>query len=296
MQELFNTVIAVFIVLTMLSAGFTTTFDQVKSVFRKPALIVSVLAVGILLRPLVGWGAAEVFGLTSAAFVAMVVTASAPGAPFGAKLVMTAKADVSSGAVLQVMLAVVMSFTFAPAANAIIGAADLGSDLSLPVADILKTVVVLQLTPFVVGILMRHWTEGVALKWNEFAARGSSALFLVVLVGALFGSWQTIVDIIGDRVLIAGAIVSAVMIALGYFLSSGDTKTRQATGLVEPMSNSGPCFAAVAIAFGNDPAILGAMTGILLVQLVVGVVVAGYFGKESDASGRSETPAAQAAA
>ena len=75
------------------------------------------------------------------------------------------------------------------------------------------------------------------------------------------------------------------MIALGYLTSRGGTKTRQATGLIEPMSNSGPCFAAVAIAFNNDPNILGAMTGILLVQLVVGVVVASFFGKESNASG-----------
>ena len=280
MEQLFNAVIAVFIVLTMLTAGFTTTFDQLRSVLRRPALIGLVLLVGIVIRPLIGWGAAELFGLASAAYVAMVITASAPGAPFGAKLVMTAKADVSSGAVLQVMLAVVMSFTFAPVANGIISAAELGSDLTLPVRDILLTVVVLQLAPFVVGILMRHWTEDVALEWNEFSSKGSSVLFLVVLVGALLGSWQTIIDVIGDLVLLGGAVAAVVMIVLGYFVSTGEAETRKATGLIQPMSNSGPCFAAVAIAFDGDPAILGAVTGILLVQLVAGVLVAGYFGKE----------------
>jgi BASS family bile acid:Na+ symporter len=64
------------------------------------------------------------------------------------------------------------------------------------------------------------------------------------------------------------------MIALGYFISGGKKRTRHATGLIEPTSNSGPCFAAVAIAFNNDPEILGALTGILLIQLVVGVGVA----------------------
>ena len=123
MEQLFNAGVAVFIALTMASAGFTTTFDQVKSVFKRPLLLALVLVVGIVVRPLVGWGGAEVFGLATPAFIAVLMTASAPGAPFGTKLLMNAGADVSSGAVLQVMLAVVMSFTFAPTANLLIGAA-----------------------------------------------------------------------------------------------------------------------------------------------------------------------------
>jgi BASS family bile acid:Na+ symporter len=172
LEQLFNAGVAVFIVLKMASAGFTTTFDQVKSVFKRPLLLALVLVVGIFVRPLVGWGGAEVFGLAIPAFIAVLITASAPGAPFGTKLVMNAGADVSSGAVLQVMLAVVMSFTFAPTANLLIEAADLGSDLTLPVGRILLTVVILQLLPFLVSILMRHWTEHVALQWNEFASKG----------------------------------------------------------------------------------------------------------------------------
>jgi BASS family bile acid:Na+ symporter len=35
----------------------------------------------------------------------------------------------------------------------------------------------------------------------------------------------------------------------------------------------------VAIAFNNDPEILGAATGIILVQIIVGIIVASYFAK-----------------
>lgn len=280
MEQIFNVIIILFIVLTMASAGFSTTFDQVKSIFKKPLLIVAVLFVGIVLRPLIGWGGAELFGLAVPAYIALVITASSPGAPFGTKLVMMAKGDVSSGAVLQVMLAVVMSFTFAPTANLIIVAADLGSDLTLPVQEILVTVVVLQLIPFFVGILVRHWAEETALSWNDFAVKGSSILFVGVLAFALLGSWETLIDLIGDRVLIAGTLVAAVMLVLGYFVSLGDSTTRKATGLIQPLSNSGPTFAAVAIAFNNDPEILGALTGILLVQIVLVVVVASFWAKD----------------
>jgi BASS family bile acid:Na+ symporter len=70
------------------------------------------------------------------------------------------------------------------------------------------------------------------------------------------------------------------MLAIGYFLSTGTTTLRRTTALLEPCSNSGPAFAAIAIAFNNDPAILGAATAILMMQIVIGIVTASYLGKE----------------
>jgi len=102
---LFNIVLVVFIVSTMLSAGFNTTFEQLANVFRRWQLVVMVVVVGFVLRPLIGWGTAEVFDLATPAFIAMVLLWSCPGAPFGSKLVMTAKADIQTGAVLQVTMA-----------------------------------------------------------------------------------------------------------------------------------------------------------------------------------------------
>ncbi|WP_051062736.1 bile acid:sodium symporter family protein [Ilumatobacter nonamiensis] len=281
-QAIFNTVLIVFIVTTMLSAGFNTTFEQIASLFSKVWLVVAVLVVGFVVRPLVGWGTAEVFSLATPAFIAMALLWACPGAPFGAKLVMTAKADIQSGAVLQVMLASIGSITFAPTANAIIAAADLGDDVSLPVADLIKTVAALQLIPFAVGILTRHWAEERALEWNRFALKTSSITFVFVLAGALLGSWETVIDLIGSKVIVAALVASIVMIAIGYFVSVGESPTKQAAALVQPCTNSGPAFAAAAIAFDNDPEILGAITAILLFQIVAGLLTAVYFSKQND--------------
>ncbi|MDH3683243.1 MAG: hypothetical protein OEV40_25235 [Acidimicrobiia bacterium] len=171
------------------------------------------------------------------------------------------------------------SFTFAPTANLIIEAADLGEEVSLPVGDLIKTIVFLQVLPFVVGLLIRHWNEKSALEWNEFAKKVSGPAFLIVVVLALLGSWRIIVDLIGDRVLLAGVIFPAVMIAVGYFLSSGGYRTRAATSMIQPGSNSGPAFAAVAIAFDNDPAILGTVTALIFMQIVVASPVGTWMGR-----------------
>jgi BASS family bile acid:Na+ symporter len=292
-QALFNTVLIIFIVATMLSAGFSTTFEQVKATFQNIWVVVLALVVAFIVRPLVGWGTAEVLALAVPAFIAMALLWSCPGAPFGAKLVMTAKADVQRGAVLQVLLALIGSITFAPTANAIISAADLGADVSLPVADLIKTVAVLQLTPFVLGMLTRHWAPERAMEWNGFSLKASNLTFVGVLAGALLGSWQTIVDLIGSRTVLAALIASAVVLVVGYLASPGAKPTKRAAALIQPGTNAGPAFAAVAIAFDNDPEVLGAITAILLSQIVIGVLAAVYFARgHSDADSASHTATA----
>lgn len=198
---------------------------------------------------------------------------------------MGAKGDATTGAVFQVLLAVVASITFAPTANLIIEAADLGEEISLPVGDLIKTIAFLQILPFVVGLLIRHYNEKSALEWNEFAKKVSGPAFLAVVVLALLGSWKLIVDLVGSRTLLAGIVFTVVMIALGYFISTGDYKTRAATALIQPGSNSGPAFAAVAIAFDNDPEILGALTALIFMQIVTAAPLGTWMGRDQPDEG-----------
>jgi len=172
---IFNVVLVVFIVATMVSAGFTTTFESLGGVLKRWSLVIMVLFVGFVLRPLIGWGTAELFSLDTPAYIALVLLAAVPGAPLGVKFVKMSGGDVVTGAAFQVLLAVVASLTFAPTANLIIEAANLGDAVSLPVADIIKAVVFLQVVPFAVGILVRHWTEDRALEWNQYAAKVSGS-------------------------------------------------------------------------------------------------------------------------
>jgi len=276
---LFNIALVVMIVATMVSAGYTTTFANLGSVLRKVGLVGLVLVTGLVIRPLVGWGIAELFSLGAPAYIALVLLAAVPGAPLGVKFVMGAKGDVTTGATFQVLLAVVASFTFASTANFILETADLGEGVSLPVGDLLKTIVFLQVLPFVVGLLIRHFNEKSALEWNAFVGKIIGPSFLAVVVLALLSSWQMIIDLIGDRVLLAGILFTVAMIAIGYFVSQGGYKTRAATGLVMPGSNAGPSFAAVAIAFNHAPAILGAVTALIFMQIVVAAPISTWMGK-----------------
>ena len=298
MGGLFNASLTIMIVATMFAAGLATTTKALGSVFKNIWLLILVLITAFVLRPLVGWGLAAVFSLGTASYIVMLLLAACPGAPLGAKFVMTAKGDLTVAASLQVVLAAIGSITFPLVANFMITGAGLGDDFALPVAELIMAVAVLQLIPFVVGIAVRHWTPESALKWRPPTQQIANYTLLIVIVLALLGSWRTILGLFGDFALLAQALFVIIMIALGWFLSRGGKPVRKATALIEPGSNAGPVFAAIAIGFNNDPEILGIATALIFVQIILGTFIASYMGKgdgEEGAAVEAEPAEAQPA-
>jgi bile acid:Na+ symporter, BASS family len=280
MNALLNSVLVVFVVATMLSAGLRTEVSALVAVLRNGLLVLLVLLANLVVVPLLGLAVGILFALSSAGMIALVLVASSPGAPFGAKMAMIQKGDVVTGSVLQVVLAAIGSLTFPVTANVLLGWADLGQDISIPVGRLVLSVGILQLVPFAVGLAMRAWAPGTAASWMAPVARASNLAFVGVLALGVLGSWQQIVDLIGSRTLLAAVVFTAVGAAIGWALSArtGPT-TRTTTGLIAPTRNAGPVFAAVAIAFGNDPPVLAAVSGILLAGLAVELPIASWLAR-----------------
>jgi bile acid:Na+ symporter, BASS family len=280
----FNVALVAFIAATMLAAGLETRVADLVAVLRRGSLLALVLAANLVVVPLLGWGVAWLFGLSTAATIALILVASSPGAPFGAKVAMIQRGDVLTGSTLQVLLAAVGSVSFPLTANVLIGWAGVGGDLALPVGDLVRSVAILQLVPFAVGLALRHWSSDTATGWGGSAQRVSSLSFVAVLVLGLGSSWEQIVSLLGSRTLLAAGVFTVLAAVAGGLLASGSPVRRTTMGGIAPLRNAGPAFAAVAIAFGSDPEILAALSGILLVGLVVCLPVAARL-----ASSRSES-------
>jgi bile acid:Na+ symporter, BASS family len=270
----FNLVLVVFIVSTMLDAGLGTRVVDLASVLRRASLLALVLIANLVIVPLLGLGVAWVFGLGTAATIALVLVASSPGAPFGAKVAMIQRGDVLAGSTLQVLLAAIGSVTFPLTANLLIGVAAVGEELALPVGDLVRSVAILQLVPFALGLAVRHWSPDTAARWAPPTQRLSSLSFVAVLVLGLGSSWEQIVSLLGSRTLVAAGAFTVLAALTGTLLSSGSLVRRTTMGGLAPLRNAGPAFAAVAIAFDGDPEILAALSGTLLVGLAFCLPVA----------------------
>ncbi|MEV6838378.1 hypothetical protein AB0N17_28360 [Streptomyces sp. NPDC051133] len=282
-----NAVTVIFIVATMFAAGLGATVPALRGVFTDVPLLLLALAANMVAVPLLGWGVGALFGLPPAAFVALVLVASSPGGPFGAKLAMVQKGDVVGSAAMQVLLASVGSITFAPTVNGILSAADVGTNVSLDVGALVRTVALLQLVPFAIGLLLRHCATATARSWHPTAAKVSNVTFLIVLAGMLLGTWRDVVDLLGSLTLLAGFLLTAAAFAIGTLLATGPAERRTSMGSVASVRNAGPALAAIGIAFSDQPAILGALAGLLLSGLAAALPIATVLGGRRRASQRT---------
>ena len=276
---LFNAVTVIFIAATMFAAGLGSTLAALRAAFTNVSLLLLVLLANLVVVPLLGWGLAALFHLTTAPFIALILTASSPGGPFGAKLGMVQHGDITTGAAMQVLLAAVGSITFGITANALLTAADVGGGISLDVGALVRTVAVLQLVPFAIGLLLRHYTTDTAVAWHPATVKVSNVTFLIVLAGMLLGNWSDVVALLGSRALLAGFLFSALGFGFGTLLATGSPARRTTMGAVTAVRNAGPALAAIGIAFDNQPAILGALAAVLLSGLCAAIPIAAALGR-----------------
>lgn len=283
-----NAVTVIFIAATMFAAGLKATVPALRGVFVDLPLLLLALIANMVVIPLLGWGIGALFALPPPSFVALILIASSPGGPFGAKLATIQRGDVVAGAAMQVLLASIGSLTFAPTANAILTAADIGTKVTLDVGALVRTVAILQLVPFAIGLLLRRYAEPTAQSWQPTGAAVSNITFLIVLVGMLLGSWHDVVDLFGSLALLAGFLLAAFAFAVGTLLATGPMTRRTTMGGISAVRNVGPALAAIGLAFADQPAILGALAAILLSGLVAGLPIATLLSKRRGAPKRPQ--------
>ncbi|MEV6055136.1 hypothetical protein [Streptomyces sp. NPDC052107] len=269
-----NAVTVIFIAATMFAAGLGATVPALRGVFTNVPLLLLALLANMVIIPLLGWGIGALLDLPSASLVALVLVASSPGGPFGAKLAMVQNGDVVAGAAMQVLLASLGSLTFAPTVNGILTAAGIGTDVSLDVGALVRTVALLQLVPFAIGLLMRRYATPTAQSWHPTASAVSNITFLIVLAGMLLGNWRAVVDLFGSLSLLAGFLFAAAAFGVGTLLATGPTVRRTTMGGVASVRNAGPTLAAIGLAFDDQTAVLGALAGVLLSGLAAALPIA----------------------
>ncbi|MFF5225378.1 bile acid:sodium symporter family protein [Dactylosporangium sp. NPDC000521] len=284
LHQLLNAVTVIFIAGTMFGAGLGATVPALRATFSDVPLLLLVLLANLIVVPLLGWGMAALFSLAAAPFVALLLTASSPGGPFAAKLGEIQGGDVTAAAAMQVLLAAVGSITFGFTANALLRFAGVGSGAALDVGALVRSVALLQLVPFLIGLLLRRYATPTALAWHPVTVKVSNVTFLMVLAGMLLGNWTDVVALLGTRTLLAGFLFSAVSFALGTLLSTGLPRRRTTMGGVAAVRNIGPALAAVSLAFDNAPTVLGALAAVLLSGTAAALPIAAFLARHRTAA------------
>ncbi|MEV0701024.1 hypothetical protein AB0I53_24355 [Saccharopolyspora sp. NPDC050389] len=94
----------------------------------------------------------------------------------------------------------------------------------------------------------------------------------------LLGNWRDVVTLLGSLTLLAGFALATAAFVAGTLLATGSAVRRTTMGSVAAVRNVGPALAAVGIAFGDEPALLGALAAVLLSGLAAALPIAAILG------------------
>ena len=166
----------------MLSVGLELDLVEVRAAARRRGLLVGVVLINFGLLPLLAFGATSALALPSAITAGILLSAFAPGGGTGTLLTRTAGGNLELSVVMLGLLTV-LAVPFTPALT-LASAASLGPT-SLDLSDLLRTLVLFQLTPLLVGVAIRRGSLVNSRRVNAVARPLSNGVFGLLVVGLL---------------------------------------------------------------------------------------------------------------
>jgi BASS family bile acid:Na+ symporter len=184
LDRLFFIAIVLLIFLTMVGMGLTLTTADFALVFKKPLGVIIGVVLQFGLLPLVAMALGRAAGFYHAypfIFLGLILVASSPGGVTSNLMTYLGKGDVALSVSLTA-ICTVLSLLFTPLMITLYVANI--PDFSIPVMEVVKTMLVLVIVPLFVGMLIRWKAEKFAKKAEKpFAILGVFALLFLIVVG-----------------------------------------------------------------------------------------------------------------
>lgn len=240
----------------MFGMGLTLRGADFALVARRPLAVLFGLIAQFLIMPLTAWGIGQLFGLTSALLVGMVLVGSAPGGTASNVVVYLAKGDVA----LSVTLTSV-STLLAPLLTPLLVLLLAGSDLPVGFADLFVSIAQVVLLPVVAGLLIRAFADRYVRRVLPYLPL-VSVLGVALVVTAVVGANSGTIAQSGLLLMFAVVAHNCAGLALGYGaarLAGLDESARRAVSVEVGMQNSGLASSLATTHFTAAAALPGAL-------------------------------------
>lgn len=279
----FNSILIVLPILTVLmfDLGLSLRVHDFIDIFTKPRAMLSGLVGQLVILPLIALGIGSVCHLQPEFFIGLMLIACCPGGSSSNIFSKLAKGDVALSVSLTALSSIITLFTLPIIMQ--MTTARLGDEvgISLPVGNLLKQNLFTMLLPIVVGICVRRWAEGAALKIDKVLSK--CAFPALMLLAAIFFVQNKTVIIAQFGTLglaTGGLILSSILVAALISSVFRLKKTEKRTIVIEVgMQNAAQAIAVATspFVFANaviaTPAIIYAL--LMNVVLLLYVAVAG---------------------
>ncbi|MEK9677810.1 MAG: bile acid:sodium symporter family protein [Rhodospirillaceae bacterium] len=247
----------------MFSLGLGLTVQDFTRVAKQPKDFIVGLISQMILLPIVGFILISVWPVSPGIALGVMIIAAAPGGVTSNILTAFGKGDVALSisltaivsllCVITIPLIVVYAYTHLMDGN-------LEGEVS--VGKTAVSVFLIVTVPVLIGLAVRRWAEGFALKFDGPARKTSTVLFFIVLAGAVYQERANIAAYYADAGLIT-LVLNLIMLALAWWLGAmfgSGVRQRIAISIECGLQNGTLAIAVGTLLFGGGAAVIPAAT------------------------------------
>lgn len=261
----------------MFALGLGLTFADFARVARQPRDFLIGAASQLVLLPAVAWLLVSLWSLPPELALGVMIIAAAPGGVTSNILTALARGDValsiSLTAVISLVCVVTIPLIVIFAHDRLMGGATTG-DIS--VARTAISVFAIVTVPVTIGLLVRHFADSVARRFEPAARHISTGLFIVVLAGAIYQERGNIVTYFAQAGLVTLSLnITMMILAYGIArLFASGPRQRTAIFIECGLQNGTLAIAVAALLFGGGLVAVPAATYSLIMFATALVFVA----------------------
>ena len=216
MDKASTIVLASSLIIIMLGMGLSLVIDDFKRIIVYPKAILVGLVNQMILLPLIGFGIAVLFPLSPEIAIGIMILAACPGGPTSNLIAHLAKGDTALSVTLTALSSFITILTIPFIVNfALVHFLEEGQMIRLDVMDSIKQIFVIIIVPIVIGMLIRKYREGFALKMAKPVRIASAFVLALVIVGIVIKERENFVSYFQQAGIVALLLNVSTMV-VGY--------------------------------------------------------------------------------
>jgi len=173
----------------------------------------------IILLPIIAFILVKTWSVSPELAIGVMIIAAAPGGVTSNLLTSFAKGDValsiSLTAIISLLCVVTIPFIVLTSVE-LLGGSNIIQDISL--LSMSRDMFLIVTVPVILGMLLRKFSSGVALKLEPIAKKVSIILFVLVLLGAIAAERENVISYFAQAGLIT-LILNVVMMIVAYYVA-----------------------------------------------------------------------------
>ncbi len=184
----------------------------------------------IILLPIIAFILVMIWPIAPELAIGVMIIAAAPGGVTSNLLTSFAKGDValsiSLTAIISLLCVITIPFIVLTSVG-LLGDSNIPQDISL--LSMSRDMFLIVTVPVILGMLLRRFASGIALKFEPIAKKISIVLFVLVLLGAIAAERENVISYFAQAGLIT-LVLNVVMMVIAYFVAqslASETKQKK---------------------------------------------------------------------